>query len=129
MANKEMLCIVKKCVGTEYCLFEIKHADDFEIKWERAMTVREAIKKVDRLIDVTAVIIEDAKEKDEEAINGIELDFKDFIDSFAERWNRLVELKALKILEEKYNSMLKSIYDIQEELEYQHNKICGYEED
>ena len=70
MASK-LTCIIKKSVAKEYGLFEIKNIGENEVTWERAMTVKEAIKKVDRLQDVYAVVIEDAREREEEAIKEL----------------------------------------------------------
>lgn len=70
MANK-LTCIIKKSVAKDYGLLEITHIGENEVAWERAMTVKEAIKKVERLQDVYAVVIEDAREKEEETIKEL----------------------------------------------------------
>ena len=62
-------------------------------------------------------------------INGIELDFNNFINSFAEQWNSIVEKRALEIVQEKYEALLSPVHEILEEIEYQKNKFCGYIED
>lgn len=71
MINNELTCIIKKSVANEYGLFAMKEAGQFSIKWERAMTTKEAIKKIERLQNVDAVIIEDAKERDTDEVNAL----------------------------------------------------------
>ena len=63
MVDGKLLCILKKSNEKDYGLFEIKNTSKYEIQWERAMTAKEALKKVERLGSVDAVIIEDAKEE------------------------------------------------------------------
>lgn len=62
-------------------------------------------------------------------INGVELDFNEFVNSFAEQWNSVVEKRALEIVQEKYEALLYPVHEILEEIEHQKNKFCGYIED
>ena len=62
-------------------------------------------------------------------INGVELDFNNFVNSFADQWNSLIEQRALEIVQEKYEALLNPVHEILEEIEYQKNKFCGYIED
>jgi hypothetical protein len=56
-------------------------------------------------------------------VNGIELDFNNFINGFATEWNKQVEKCAIELINQKYNGLLDSIYSIQEELDYQKDRI------
>lgn len=56
-------------------------------------------------------------------VNGIELDFNNFINNFAAEWNKQVEKCAIELINQKYNGLLDSIYNIQEELDYQKDRI------
>ena len=56
-------------------------------------------------------------------VNGIELDFNNFINGFATEWNKQVEKCAIELVNQKYNGLLDSIYNIQEELDYQKDRI------
>lgn len=58
-------------------------------------------------------------------VNGIELDFNNFINRYVTAWNKQVETYALTILKEKYGNLLNSINEIQEELDYQKDNICN----
>lgn len=62
-------------------------------------------------------------------VNGVELDFNDFVNSFATQWNSLIEQRALEIVQEKYEALLNPVHEILEEIEYQKNRFCGYIED
>ena len=56
-------------------------------------------------------------------VNGVELDFNNFINGFATEWNKQVEKCAIELVNQKYNGLLDSIYNIQEELDYQKDRI------
>lgn len=62
-------------------------------------------------------------------VNGIELDFNNFINSFAEQWNSLVEARALEILKEKYQRIEEATIEIIEELENKRDYVLGYTRD
>lgn len=62
-------------------------------------------------------------------VNGIELDFNNFINSFAEQWNSVTEKRALEIIEEKYSDIERAANEILEEIDYQKRKVCGYIDD
>lgn len=62
-------------------------------------------------------------------INGIELDFTNFINSFAKQWNSLVEAKALEIIKEKYQRIEEATMEIIEELENKRDYVLGYTRD
>lgn len=59
-------------------------------------------------------------------INGIEVDFNNFIDTFSKQYNKIVELRANEILKEKYDRLMEPLMEIQEELEYQRDAIRKY---
>lgn len=61
-------------------------------------------------------------------INGIEVDFNNFVDGFANEYNKLIDLEVNKRLQEKYRNLIDSIEEIQEELEFQKNTIRNYNE-
>lgn len=62
-------------------------------------------------------------------VNGIELDFNNFINNFAEQWNSLVEARALEILKEKYQRIEEATIEIIEELENKRDYVLGYTRD
>lgn len=62
-------------------------------------------------------------------INGIELDFNNFINSFATQWNSLVEARALEIIKEKYQRIEEATMEIIEELENKRDYVLGYTRD
>ena len=58
-----------------------------------------------------------------------ELDFNNFINSFAKQWNSLVEAKALEIIKEKYQRIEEATMEIIEELENKRDYVLGYTRD
>lgn len=62
-------------------------------------------------------------------VNGIELDFNNFINSFATQWNSLVEARALEIIKEKYQRIEEATIEIIEELENKRDYVLGYNRD
>ena len=62
-------------------------------------------------------------------VNGIELDFNNFINSFATQWNSLVEARALEIIKEKYQRIEEATMEIIEELENKRDYVLGYTRD
>ena len=81
---------------------------------------------IDKIIEARNPELKDGADFLDEVVftvNGIELDFNNFINGFATEWNKQVEECALEILEQKYNGLLDSIHNIQNELDYQREKI------
>lgn len=62
-------------------------------------------------------------------INGVELDFNNFISSFATQWNGLVEARALEIIKEKYQRIEEATIEIIQELENKRDYVLGYNRD
>ena len=62
-------------------------------------------------------------------INGVELDFNDFINNFAKQWNSLVETRALEIVKEKYQRLEEATIEIIQELENRRDYLLGYNRD
>ena len=60
-------------------------------------------------------------------VGGVELDFSKVANRVDEQISEMVKKKAESLLNERYNSLLGEIYDIQERLENQKNKLFKYE--
>lgn len=60
-------------------------------------------------------------------VSGVELDFSAVAKRIEESIGVLVEDKAKKLLDSKYDSLLSEIYDIQERLENQKKELFEYE--
>ena len=60
-------------------------------------------------------------------VGGIELDFSKFTDRLEKTLNQMVTEKAQSLLNEKYDSLLGEICDIQKRLEEQKNKFFLYD--
>ena len=60
-------------------------------------------------------------------VGGVELDFSTVAKRIEESINELVECRAKKLLDSKYDSLLGEIYDIQERLENQKKDLFKYE--
>ena len=81
---------------------------------------------VNKIIEARNLELKDGNDLLDEVVftvNGVELDFNNFINSFATDWNKQVEKCAIELINQKYNGLLDSIYKIQEELDYQKEKI------
>ena len=81
---------------------------------------------VNKIIEARNLELKDGDDLLDEVVftvNEVELDFNNFINSFAAEWNKQVEKCALEILEQKYNGLLDSIHNIQNELNCQKEKI------
>ena len=81
---------------------------------------------VNKIIEARNLELKDGDDLLDEVVftvNGVELDFNNFIDSFATDWNNQVEKCAIELINQRYNGLLDSIYNIQEELDYQKEKI------
>lgn len=83
------------------------------------------IAAIENDLDLLKKVIDSRKEDSEGyddivfSINGVELNFNNFINNFAKEWNQIVETRAIEILNEKYENLLRPIMDIQEELDIQ----------
>lgn len=60
-------------------------------------------------------------------VGGIELDFSEVANSLDKQIAEMVKEKAESLLNERYNSLLGEIYDIQERLENQKDRLFKYE--
>lgn len=81
---------------------------------------------VNKIIEARNLELKDGADLLDEVVftvNGVELDFNNFINSFATDWNKQVEKCAIELINQKYNGLLDSIYNIQEELDYQKDRI------
>lgn len=67
----ELNCIIKKSAARDYGVFSITEIDGTAVHWDRAMTVKEAVKKKDNYNKVDAFIFEDPKDKDGELISEL----------------------------------------------------------
>lgn len=84
---------------------------------------------IQRIIDARNPELKDDNDPCEDVvftINGIEVDFNNFIDTFSKQYNKIVELRANEILKEKYDKLIEPLVEIQEELEYQRDTIRKY---
>lgn len=57
------------------------------------------------------------------SVGGVELDFNKVIKRLDEDLDKLVERKAQKLIESRYDDLIKDIHDIQERLEYHKDKL------
>ena len=81
---------------------------------------------IDKIIEARNPELKDGADSLDEivfTVNGVELNFNNFINSFAAEWNKQVEKCAIELVNQKYNGLLDSIHSIQEELDYQKEKI------
>lgn len=61
------------------------------------------------------------------SVGGVELDFKKVAQRVDEQIKELVESKAQSLLEEKYENLIGEIYDIQERIKNQKEKLFQYD--
>lgn len=61
------------------------------------------------------------------SVGGVELDFKSVAQRIDEEIKELVESEAQSLLEEKYENLIGEIYDIQERIKNQKEKLFQYD--
>lgn len=94
------------------------------------------LKSIDGDLDLVSQILDarDPELKDDEGnpcddvifkVNGIEVDFNNFVNAFVDHLDKLVELSALELLQEKYEKIMTPLQEIQEELEEQRDILLG----
>lgn len=71
MRNGKLVCLLKKCSNREFGTLSIEKIGEQQVTWERAITLKEISKKLDRDSSIDIVVIEKAEEKDSAIVNEI----------------------------------------------------------